>query len=158
MFAEIKPPSEPRVALVGCSALKQKRPAPARELYTSGLFRASLAFAEATCAEVFVVSAMYGLLSLEQVVEPYDRTLADLGGKNAREDWGARTLASFVQREIAPQLVVLAGELYAEALMAGAHWHNLPRPEAPLRGLRGCGNRIAWLKARTSKPEDRGAA
>ncbi|MDI1451313.1 hypothetical protein QHF85_45145 [Polyangium sp. 6x1] len=49
-------------------------------------------------------------------------------------------------------LVLLAGEVYADALRHGAHWHNMPRPEEPLRGIRGVGRRIAWLRNHTPKP------
>jgi hypothetical protein len=57
--------------------------------------------------------------------------------------------------KIPPQLVLLAGKLYADALMYGAHWHDLPRPEQPLRGIVGCGVRVSWLQANT--PADRPA-
>ncbi|WP_438037353.1 hypothetical protein [Sorangium sp. So ce204] len=51
--------------------------------------------------------------------------------------------------KLPPRLVVLAGMLYTGALAHGAHWHNLPRPEEPMRGIAGCGLRIKWLRANT---------
>lgn len=144
----------PRVALVGCSALKSPTPAAAREFYTSPLFRAAYAYAEKTADLVFVVSALYGAVTPEQVLKPYDRSLRGLR-KSEREDWGARTVAEVLGSARVrrfgekPVLVLLAGEVYADALLHGAHWHNLPRPEEPLRKIAGVGKRIAWLRAHT---------
>ena len=71
MFTE-KKPGAPRVALVGCSATKLKHAAPARELYTSALFRAAYAYAETTCAAVLIVSAFHGVVAPKAVIRPYD--------------------------------------------------------------------------------------
>ena len=45
-----------------------------------------------------------------------------------------------------PLLIILAGQVYADAIVHGAQWHNLPRPELPLRGIRGFGPRVKWLR------------
>lgn len=150
MFTDPKPGAL-RVALVGCGASKLDRPAPARELYTSNLFHLSIKYAEKTCDQVFIVSALHGVVEPEQVFEPYNWDLRKLG-KREREDWGVRTIGGVYPSpkfDVPPRLVIVAGKLYAEALLYGAHWHNLPRPEEPLRGIRGCGPRMAWLKANT---------
>ncbi len=145
MFTEARPEA-PRVALVGCSARKLDRGAPARELYASPLFRAAVTYAEATCEAVRVVSALHGAVRLDAWLEPYDRSLRSFG-KSDREGWGVRTVAELIgDFAVPPMLVVLAGQVYADALVYGAHWHNLPRPEEPLRGMKGCGARVAWLK------------
>ncbi len=149
MFTE-KQSGAKRVALVGCSALKNKKPAPAKDFYTSALFRAAYAYAEKTCDVVVIVSAFYGAVAPKTVLHPYDRSLRKFR-KNDREDWGARTIGELLPMfNPPPQLVILAGKVYADALVHGAHWHNLPRPEEPLRKIRGCGARVAWMKANTS--------
>ncbi|HTN83796.1 MAG TPA: hypothetical protein VL242_08925 [Sorangium sp.] len=148
MFTE-KKPGAPRVALVGCSASKLHHSAPARELYTSALFRAAYDYAEKTCDAVLVVSAFYGAVAPKVVIRPYDRNLR-LCIKREREDWGVRTIGQLLPSfELPPHLVILAGTLYAGALAQGAHWYNLPRPEEPLRGIAGCGRRVNWLRANT---------
>src|SRR3954467_11439635 len=86
MFTE-KKPGAPRVALVGCSASKLKKSAPARELYTSALFRAAYDYAERTCEAVLIVSAFYGVIAPQAVIRPYDRSLRQYN-KREREDWG----------------------------------------------------------------------
>ena len=148
MFTDPKPGAF-RVALVGCAASKLSRPAEAREFYTSNLFRLSYAYAEATCDAVLIVSALYGAVAPKAVLRPYERNLREYG-KRDREAWGERVISSLLPAfKIPPQLVLLAGAVYTDSLAHGAHWHNLPRPEEPLRKIRGCGPRMTWLKANT---------
>jgi hypothetical protein len=138
MFTERLPDAQ-RIALVGCAATKLKHAAPARALYTSGLFRAALAYAETTCDAVVIVSAFRGAVAPNEVIGPYDRSLRELS-KRERAIWGARTIRHIrMAFRVPPQLVILAGRLYADALAYGAHHHDLPRPEEPLRGIAGCG-------------------
>lgn len=145
MFTEAHPDAK-RVALVGCSASKLKRRAPARDLYTSMLFRAAYAFAEKTCDRIVIVSALYGAISPDEEISPYDRKL-DEYGKADREAWGARAILQALKKgEPSPVFVILAGKLYADALLYGAHWQNLPHPEMPLAGLSGVGVRVRWLR------------
>src|SRR4051812_7966210 len=118
MFTEKKPEAQ-RVALVGCSAAKLKKSAPARELYTSGLFRAAYDYAETTCDATLIASAFYGVVAPKAVIHPYDRSLRQYT-KREREDWGVRTIGQLLPSFTAPpQLVILAGKLYADALAHG---------------------------------------
>ncbi|MDQ0376621.1 DUF6884 domain-containing protein [Amycolatopsis thermophila] len=79
---------EPRPVtyIVPCAAIKADRPMPARDLYTSPHFRHVLATAETLAAQdreggrsarVLIMSARHGLLTLDQVVAPYDTTIGD---------------------------------------------------------------------------------
>lgn len=136
-----------QVALVGCGKAKLGVAAPVRELYTGGLFRASLADAERMCGgHVFVASAAHGLLPLAEVVEPYDVTLRTFT-RQQRQVWGAGVLAQ-LQRLYpagAVRVLVYAGKVYAEPLRAAlsAGWEM----EEPLAGL-SQGQRLAILKQR----------
>jgi hypothetical protein len=150
MFTE-KKPGAPRVALVGCSASKLKKSAPARELYTSALFGAAYAYAEKTCDAILIVSAFYGVVAPKAVIRPYDLSLRKYN-KSEREHWGVRTIGQLLPSFVLPPLlVILAGKVYADALLHGAHWHNLPRPELPLTGIRGVGPRVKWLRIESVK-------
>ena len=76
-----------------------------------------------TCAPVLAVEARC------RAVAGRTRVLAaPATGAGRRPDGGGRDVT----------LVVLAGQVYADALFFGAHWHNLPRPEEP-EGSRGAG-------------------
>ena len=75
--------------VVPCGAAKLDRPAPARELYTGTMFRHTWANA-VRCAEldeaaglgparVLILSAKYGLVDPEQILEPYDLRMGGPG-------------------------------------------------------------------------------
>lgn len=59
------------IALVGCGKSKLDHAAPARQLYTGSLFVAASRWA-AECDGWFILSAKFGLLDPETVVEPYE--------------------------------------------------------------------------------------
>lgn len=132
----------PRVALIGCGKLKSSRTCAAAMMYRSALFRSSLRYAVATCDKVFVLSAKHGLLPLDRVIEPYDQTLPrDRAG---REAWGRAVAAQLDQAvpDLDTQIVVLAGERYADAIIPEDREYLW---EEPLRGL-SIGERLAWLR------------
>jgi hypothetical protein len=66
------------VALVSCGSRKLEHPAPARELCTSNLFRLAAVYAERYFDRWYIVSALHSLLTPEQVVAPYEFSLATL--------------------------------------------------------------------------------
>ncbi len=73
-----------RIRLVGCVKSKLSRPAPARELYTSPLFAGRRRWVERTCEKWFILSAKYGVVAPEQVVEPCDETLGWMSREERR--------------------------------------------------------------------------
>lgn len=140
-----------RFALLACSAGKLDRPAPARELYTGQLFRLSLQVAEALADTVLVLSAKHGVVELEQVLEPYDLSLADLE-KHQREQWGANVVTDLLRRfgvkdrtsrpegvAVGADVLCLAPQSYVSAL---GFWYVCPAQ--PLKGL-GIGQQKAKL-------------
>ena len=60
------------IALIGCSATKRDRPAPARELYQGTLFKLARAWSEAQGLDWYVLSAKHKLVHPDQVLEPYN--------------------------------------------------------------------------------------
>lgn len=61
-----------KVGLVGCVKSKRGTAAPARDLYTSALFRGRRRYVELTCDRWFILSARHGLVEPEEILEPYD--------------------------------------------------------------------------------------
>ncbi len=55
-----------------CSQGKQPQPAPAREFYTGQLFHMVRKFSELHGFEQRILSGKYGLLTLDDLVDPYD--------------------------------------------------------------------------------------
>lgn len=142
------PPAEslgaPDILLIGCVKQKLGVPAPARDLYTSPLFRKGRRYAEATGAPWFVLSAEHGLVAPDEVLAPYDRRLSK-SDLEYRLAWGVR---------VVEQLVAAAGPLSGKSIEvhAGAAYVEPLRQRLvaagstitePLAGLK-LGPRLAW--------------
>jgi len=141
--------SSSRIALVGCSSQKASKRCAARNMYTSQLFRAARAYAEATCDRWWILSARFGLLNPAAVIDPYDQVLT----RRTAAAWGhhvglALELAVPFPSLRDVELVVLAGGLYADAIEPvedrDFNWSE------PLRGL-GIGERLRWLQQHTPR-------
>lgn len=131
------------IGLVGCAAAKLSRPAPARELYTSPLFRKAAAYADQHSDRWYVLSAKYGLVHSDAVIEPYDMKLGHKFGPPIWE-WATRVhdqLESELWQLGTPLagLLVLAGEQYRTFLRLG----NWPR-RVPMEGM-GIGQQLGYL-------------
>ncbi|MFY1595574.1 DUF7221 family queuine tRNA-ribosyltransferase-like protein [Micromonospora sp. WMMD737] len=99
--------------VIPCGATKLDRSAPARDLYVGSMFRHTLEQAEQCArldadvlgrpARVLILSARYGLVELDQVLEPYELRMGDPGSVSADTlaeqalalgiDWGADVYA-----------------------------------------------------------------
>lgn len=133
------------IILVACAGRKQQVLSPAKDLYTSTLFKASRRYAE-RCGDVwYILSARYGLVHPDQVLEPYNSSLAEMP-RAARTDWSQRVfeaLRATVLSGTRDQVVFLAGRHYR------AHLEGLLRAfgyrvAVPMQGL-GIGQQIQWL-------------
>ena len=133
------------IGLVGCASQKLRRPAPARDLYVSQLFRKASAYAELTCDRWYVLSAKHGLVHPDTIIEPYDMRL----GTNDRTSPPIHTWAAGVRAQLDTELaglgdvtlVALAGEQYRTVLL-GSRWPSV----VPMKGL-GIGQQLGWLTA-----------
>lgn len=109
-----------RIALISCTKSKTSYPAPARLLYSkSDLFRKALAYVEPYADHVYVLSALYGLVALDQPLEPYELTLKTMPARE-RKRWAERVFSQIQQRHGANltgyTFEFHAGEKYREHL------------------------------------------
>lgn len=129
-----------RIGLVGCASQKLKRPAPARELYVSQLFRKAAAYAEATCDVWYILSAKHGLVRPDTVLEPYNLKVGTAECKTW--DW-VETHRPAMMAELAQYervtLVALLGEQYRTIFRPGPWAFSIP-----MEGL-GIGEQLGWL-------------
>ena len=131
------------LCFVSCVAQKLPRSAPAKDLYTSPLFRKARGFVEAQGWPWFILSAKYGLVDPEQVIEPYEKTLNTMGVAE-RRDW-----AEGCRRALEPHLAgvksvaFLAGNKYREFLAPALRNRGIevhvPMARLPI------GKQLAWL-------------
>lgn len=122
--------------------MKLDRPAKARDLYVSPLFKLNLAYAESLRPDaIFILSAKYGLVRLEQKLAPYDETLNTKKVSDIK-DWAESVLSQL--RRVADlehdEFIFLAGERYRRFILP-----NLEHARVPLQGL-GLGRQLQFLK------------
>src|SRR6266545_8383566 len=80
------PDPKASVYLVSCVSKKRTNPSPARDLYISDWFLKARDYVESTHSPWFILSAEYGLVSPDQVLAPYERTLNTMS-KAERNAW-----------------------------------------------------------------------
>ena len=123
------------MALVSCVKAKRTSAARAKDLYTSPFFRALRAYAEAHADTWYVLSAKYGLLDSEQVVDPYELTLNTMP-KRQRVAWAERVQDQLLK--VLPkgaEVIVLAGSRYRADLVPWLEGRGFS-VKVPLKGLR----------------------
>lgn len=129
------------IGLVGCAAAKLQRPAPARELYTSQLFKKASAYVEANSDRWYILSAKYGLVHPDEVICPYNMKLGSKEGPFVW-DWAkdvVRNLEKELRFDHDVELLVLAGEQYRTLL----HLTDIPA-RVPMEGM-GIGQQLGFL-------------
>ncbi len=133
-----------KIALVACVSKKNPMPMPARDLYISDWFRKASAYAMRVADEWYILSAKYGLVAPDTVIEPYDETLNRMPA-DARRAW-ARRVSKELGQVLQPgdQVMLLAGIKYRENLIGPIREMGCS-VEIPLQGLR-IGEQLRWLK------------
>ena len=135
--------SFPDNAVVCISCVKKKRSGAraAKDLYISSLFCKMLAVAQRRKPQkIFILSAKYGLLNLDDVIEPYEQTLKNMN-KPDRLAWARRVIEKLGQQTDLnnDHFVFLAGVPYRENLVP-----YLKHYSVPMEGLV-FGHQLQWL-------------
>ena len=130
--------------LVSCVGKKLSVPAPAAYLYTSAWFRKARSYVDNSGRPWFILSAKYGLLHPDRVVEPYDVTLNSLPVADRRE-WARNVLADLGSHLAGVDTVVfLAGKRYRQFLEGSLAAKGVT-VSVPMEGLR-IGEQLSWLE------------
>ena len=141
-----------RVVLVSCVKKKGKTDAPAKNLYTSQLFRGMRRYAEQSAGAWYILSAKYGLLRPDEVVAPYEQTLNAMP-KADRLAWAGRVQQALLMLLPAgAEVVILAGKRYRENIVPFLERHGFA-VTVPMAGL-AFGSQLRWLKEHV-RGEDR---
>src|SRR2546425_734049 len=103
-----------RIALISCVKSKHNAPSPARDLYTSTLFNGMRKYAEHNADAWFILSAEYGLLTPDQLISPYEKTLNRMP-KAGRVRWADRVQQQLIKSlPSGATVIILAGDRYRE--------------------------------------------
>lgn len=121
-----------KIVLIACAKTKLEIPAKAKEFYISPFFRANLRYAYSLQPDnIYILSAKYILVDLDQILEPYDLTLNTMRVAEKRA-WAEKVLTSLQQRTDIKNdtFIFLAGDNYRTYLIP-----ELSHYEIPLEGL-----------------------
>lgn len=148
--------SEPRrAALVGCGDAKHDGPLPARDKYRSTYFGLKRAFADQLCERWWILSAKYGLLNPDRVIDDYDVAITD--DDIDETEWAASVLEDLATVEWGTDqwdLYALAGSDYLEAATPNTTTLRVQLSEVtpenvtvrfPFDNLAGIGYQNGWL-------------
>lgn len=132
------------LVLISCCGEKLEGEHRAEDLYQSQLFKASVAWAKANGKEWAILSAKYGLVWPDEVIESYDVVLSapksrsphlkPIYYKNV-----IKKIRDYKNRVSCPKIAVLAGKHYLEP------FQYEPNTSFPLAG-KGIGQRLQFLK------------
>lgn len=130
--------------IIPCGASKAPYARPAGNLYTGGYHRMTQRAAKAltTNANIRIISALHGLLNLEQVIDPYELRLGQPGSVTADFLIAQADTQGLLSH---PDVVILGGRNYSR--LAQFVW---PDARTPLAGTRGIGeqqHRLARIAA-----------
>lgn len=134
------------IVLVSCVSKKREVPAPAQDLYLSDWFLKASAYAKEIGDQWFILSAKYGLLAPDIVIEPYDVTLKTLP-VHARRSWAVKVIQDLKPILTSGDTVIfLAGETYRENLITPIQNRGC-KISIPMQGLR-IGEQMQWLNSK----------
>lgn len=133
-----------KVVLISCASKKLHNKSKARDLYVSPLFQKNLKYAKSLNPDkIFILSAKYGLLRLNDEIEPYDKTLNKMRSNEIKE-WANHVLNQLKKSTDLEndKFIFLAGENYRKFLLP-----YLKHYKIPMLGL-SFGKQLKWLSER----------
>ena len=132
-----------KIVLVSCVSRKRNEPTRAKDLYTSQWFIKARAYAELYGDELYILSALWGLVSPEQIIKPYNQSLNEYK-KKERDDWASRVAKDIYSRvPKGSSIIILAGRKYRQGLVARLENEGY-RVEVPMLEL-GIGKQLRYL-------------
>lgn len=96
--AEYTPIKKKRIAIISCKSRKQDYVCSADEMYSpSPIYKAQREFCIKGYDDYYIVSSEYGIISKDEIIEPYNRTIGESGNnmaqKNTVKGWETKTLS-----------------------------------------------------------------
>lgn len=88
-----------KIAILPCSQRKAKVPCSAGNMYKSNLFVLRRRYAKDVlgCDEIYVLSAKYGLIDLDKIIEPYNTKLDTLS-EEEYIDWQCQVMTQYLMK------------------------------------------------------------
>ena len=121
------------IAIITCGKGKQKVPAKAIDLYIGILFRQKLTYVRTFYpnAYIYILSAKYGIIPADLVIEPYDQ-MVPLREDDFFKEWSAMVTEQLKQFDKEQDIVFLGNRHYYKPVDSYFTGHK----HAPLIGLK----------------------
>ncbi len=139
-----------KIILISCVSKKRTRKSKAKDLYISALFKKNLQYAlQQNPDQIFILSAKYGLVTLDEEIEPYDLTLNTMSASEIKQ-WAAKVRQQLSEHaDLREDLFVfLAGEKYRKYLIP-----HMIHVKIPFEGLT-IGKQLQQLTKQGRLPHD----
>ena len=122
-----------KIALIGCTSKKQDVPCAAIEMYSkSSYFNKKLEYCKKINVDkIFILSAKYGLLDSDALIEPYNFNLKS-ATKDYKIEWNNKVLEDLKNKTNLEkdEFIILAGNEYVKDLL-----EFIPKHYNPVKGL-----------------------
>jgi hypothetical protein len=135
------------IVLISCSSEKESTATTAEQLYTSSLFKKSLARAKKLNPDaIYILSGKHHLLPLDKVIEPYNQRVSRK--KDENEAWGAKVIEQLkkvtdLQND---KFIIYAGKDYVTPIKS-----SLKNVILPFDGVKGNGEMLQRLNQEEEK-------
>ncbi|WP_414530309.1 DUF6884 domain-containing protein [Nodularia chucula] len=123
-----------KIVLISCVSKKLTQRAKAKDLYISTLFKLNLQFARQCKPDfIFILSAKYGLLNLDDEIDPYEMTLNKMSRED-RTNWSAQVVRQLGSQAdlIQDHFIILAGEKYRQFILPMLCFYEIPLKGLPI--------------------------
>ena len=132
---------------LSCVKTKRNVTCKAEDMYISDLFKKSLAYAKSLKAEkIYILSAKYGLLELNEIIKPYNETLVGANEEKCKK-WAGMVYQQMKKKGVnfEKETLFLCGKNYRKYLIT-----KFPKGKAPLKNL-GIGKQLAFYSNELKK-------
>ncbi|MBN2019681.1 MAG: hypothetical protein JW749_05595 [Sedimentisphaerales bacterium] len=132
-----------RICLVACVSLKDTHKKKAGDIYLSPLFKKAKEFANKNFDRWYILSAKYGLIAPNKLIEPYEKTLNTMPRED-RHKWTEKVFEEIKTHTKAnDEITFIAGTRYRQGLTPLLLKRG-NKVQVPMEGL-GIGKQLQWL-------------
>ena len=134
------------IALIGCVKSKNKGIHKACDLYNSPLFKYQLEYAKKKTNNIYILSAKYGVLKLDDKIRDYEQTLNNMSDKQIKE-WSFKVYNQLTELGVSKKdkIIFLCEKNYYKYLKKIFTNNKIPFENQPL------GKRLSLLKKELNK-------
>lgn len=127
------------IVIISCGKAKQNKPCCAKDMYIGAYHRLLQQYALSICCEndIYILSAKYGILSLSDIIEPYELRM----GQNGSIDEDAIRMQAKQRKIENEHVIALGGKIYVNLIRTV--WKDV---YCPIEYLPGIGHQMKWLK------------